>query len=207
MIYFHLIFDLKELYNLPISYSSGFNHYIGKLAAILFIIISGISSYFGKNNLKRGLRVLAAALIITLATYLYDATTFIKFGILHFLGVAMLLSPFLLKLNNVILLICGAIIIAFGSYMPKINTDLRFLFPFGIMHDGFSSNDYYPLIPWLGVFMLGTAAGKFFYKNRKSLLPFSLNNNLITRAGRHTLIIYLVHQPVILLVLYVLNFL
>lgn len=72
MVYFHVIFDLREFFNYPVSYSSGINFYIGRASALLFMLISGISCSLSKNNINRGLKVLGAALIITTATHLYN---------------------------------------------------------------------------------------------------------------------------------------
>ena len=106
MIYFHIIVDLNEMYNINVSYLSGVNYYIGKISAILFMLLSGISSSLSRNNMKRGLRVLAFALVITAVTYLYDPKLTIVFGILHFLGIH-LLYPLLSKMNKYLLIIIG----------------------------------------------------------------------------------------------------
>ena len=206
MIYFHIIYDLKEFYNLPIPYENGVNFYIGKFFAILFIFISGISSSLSTNNIKRGLKILGCGLILTIAVGLFNEAIHIKFGILHFLGICMLLFPLIVRVNKYVLLALGTFIIYPGRLISNIYTSLPFLFPIGIITDTFTSVDYYPLIPWLGIFLYGTALGKILYDERKqSLFPFSLADHLISKAGRHTLLLYMVHQPAILLILTLLN--
>jgi uncharacterized membrane protein len=79
------------------------------------------------------------------------------------------------------------------------------LLPFGIHSPGFSSFDYFPLIPWLGVFLIGAGLGKSVYVSRRSLLPRHLPQTFVNAAGRHSLLIYIAHQPVIMGVLYVLG--
>jgi len=69
----------------------------------------------------------------------------------------------------------------------------------------FMSYDYFPLIPWFGVFLIGAALGKTVYKSRRSLLPRPPRPIFINAAGRYSLWIYLVHQPVIMGVLYLLG--
>jgi hypothetical protein len=82
---------------------------------------------------------------------------------------------------------------------PKVVSNLMV---FGIYSADFSSSDYYPLIPWLGVFLYGAAIGKFCYMDkRQSIFKFTFKDNIISKLGRHTLIIYLVHQPAIIGVL------
>lgn len=201
MIVFHIIFDLREIYNLPIDYSSGIVYYIGKTAAILFMLISGISSSFSKSNIKRGIKIFAIAMAITIVTHLFDPAFGIKFGILHFFGIAMILFPLFKPLNKYWLVVIGTLIIAAGSYMSGVRVQTEFLFPIGLISRDFVSSDYYPLFPWLGVFLYGIAIGKVLYKEKKSLLKFSIKDNFISFAGKYTLTVYVAHQPVILLVL------
>lgn len=207
MVYFHTIYDLKEFYNYPASYSTGLNFYIGKISAILFMLISGISSSFSQNNIKRGLKVLGIALLITLITHLYNLDYGIKFGILHFLGVSMLLSPVFIQCNKYVLIMLGAGILALGDFVSDINISVNYLFPLGITGSSFASSDYYPLVPWFGVFLIGLSLGKLLYSDKRSIFSFDLNDNMIIMAGRNTLPIYLFHQPAIIIVLVLLQYL
>lgn len=206
MVYFHLVYDLKEFYNLPISYESGINFYIGKVSAILFMLISGISSSLSKSNIKRGIRVLGFALILSLITHLYNPLYGIKFGILHFLGVSMLLSPLFNKINKYILVLLGTSILFLGNFVTKISTSLTFLFPLGITSGPFMSSDYYPLVPWFGLFLYGLALGKFLFAEKRSHFPTNIKDNVISKVGQKTLPIYLLHQPVILIVLFLIDY-
>ena len=96
----------------------------------------------------------------------------------------------------------GALVIGLGAALPAliggraVRTD--WLLPFGIHSPGYASFDYFPLVPWLGIFLVGTALGKSVYAARRSLLPWRLPSTFVNGAGRHSLIIYLVHQPVIM---------
>ncbi|MFA6308976.1 MAG: heparan-alpha-glucosaminide N-acetyltransferase [Clostridia bacterium] len=201
MIYFHMVFDLSFFYNFNINISSGFNFFIGRSSAVLFILIAGISCLISRNNLKRGLKILAVALVITIISHIYNPTVGIKFGILHFLSVSILLYPVFKKINRYILIILGIIVISFGYILMNINVSFDYLFPIGLHSNTFVSSDYYPLIPFLGVFLFGIALGKFLYTSRKSLIPIKFQDNIINMAGRNTLILYLVHQPIILILL------
>jgi uncharacterized membrane protein len=207
MIYFHTVYDLKEFYYWPISYETGINFYIGKLSAILFILISGVSTHLSKNTVKRGLRVLLYAMVLTVVSHLFNPYYGVKFGILHFLGLSMIISPLFKNINKYLQIIIGIVIISFGDFMVHISTPYTFLFPLGIMGPGFLSSDYYPLIPWLGVFLIGMSLGKFLYTNKRSLFSFTLEDNLISKAGQNTLIIYLIHQPTIYGILMLIKYL
>ncbi|MDX9873095.1 MAG: heparan-alpha-glucosaminide N-acetyltransferase [Clostridia bacterium] len=201
MIYFHVVYDLKELYQYNASYQSGINYYLGKLSGSLFIFVAGISSFLTRSNTKRALKLLAIALLITLATHLYNPAMGIKFGILHFLAVCMLTAPYAGKLRPHRLLLLGTLVIVSATYLTEIQVTHNFFFMFGLTTTSFISSDFYPLIPWYGVFLYGLAAGKHFYREKKSLFTLSPPDNLFLMAGRRTLWVYLLHQPIILLVL------
>lgn len=205
MILFHIIFDLKDLYGFDIEYQSGFYYYVGKAAAILFMLISGISCNLSRSNTKRGLKVLGIALVITVVTHLYGQGLGIKFGILHFLGLSMLISPILKKASNIVLLVLAVLPIIIGNIFTSIIMPNDYFFIFNLISSNFTSSDYYPLIPWIGVFIFGIVLGRLLYKEKKSVFRFSLNENIISMAGKHTLIVYVIHQPLILLILSLLS--
>lgn len=201
MIYFHVIYDMKDIFGYDVVYDTGINRWIGRISAIMFIFISGISSTLSRSNLKRGIKVLSAGLAISLVTYIYDPGFIVKFGILHFLGVSMLLYPLFRKIHPVALLLAGTAVILAGNAVSQVNAANDYFFVFGLTSSNFFSSDYYPVLPWLGVFLYGVAAGKTLYSSGKSLFKFTLKDNIISRAGRNTLIIYLIHQPVIIAIL------
>ncbi|MCR4434712.1 MAG: heparan-alpha-glucosaminide N-acetyltransferase [Clostridiales bacterium] len=217
MIYFHIIYNLKEFYNSPVSYSWGLNYYIGKVSVVLFMLISGISCRFSRNVIRNGVKILGVALIISFVTHLADYLAVsvahfsssymgIKFGVLHFFGISMLLFPVLEKISPYLLVALSAGIIALGQVFSRLSTSLDFLFPIGIINSRFYSSDYYPLVPWLGVFIIGIALGKLIYREKRSIFRFSIKDNIISTLGRNTLLVYVVHQPLILLILAAINF-
>ncbi|MGI6649262.1 MAG: heparan-alpha-glucosaminide N-acetyltransferase [Bacillota bacterium] len=214
MLYFHLIFDLNEFFDYPITYAHGFTHYAGKVSVILFILVSGISCRFSRNNLRRGLQLLGIALIITMLTHSVNYLGLrlihqplpnigIKFGILHFFGVSILLYPVFKTINRYALAILGSLIIGLGELISARTFSHNYFFFLGMINEKFYSVDYYPLLPWLGVFLIGIVLGKFLYQEKKSLFPFTIRNSMINILGRNTLLIYLIHQPVLLLILFV----
>ncbi|NLY43853.1 MAG: DUF1624 domain-containing protein [Clostridiaceae bacterium] len=205
MIIFHLIVDLKDFYTYNIEYLSGFWYYEGKISAILFIIIAGISSTLGRNPVKRGITVFMCGMVITIITYLYNSSIYIRFGILHFLGTAMLLSPLFSKLNYILLSIISVCTLIVGNIFSKMTVESPYLFFIGLVNKNFSSMDYYPLLPWLSIFVLGIIIGKGVYRKGKRLLPFTLSKDPFSYLGKHSLVIYLLHQPVLLAMLYLLN--
>lgn len=217
MVYFHIVFNLNEFYGYPVAYLTGVNFYIGKASVILFMVVSGISCRFSRHIIKNALKILGIAMGITLVTHGVDyfaVNVFhtqspyigIKFGILHFFGISMLLYPLLVKINRYVLLALGGAIIALGQVTVRMTVAHDYLFPLGIISSNFYSSDFYSLVPWLGVFIIGMVLGDFLYREKKSIFKFSMGDNPISAAGRNTLLIYVLHQPVIILLLTVIRF-
>lgn len=148
---------------------------------------------------------------VTVGMYALDLTgksIIIYFGVLHCLGICMLLWPAAKKLPAWALGL-GAALAAGGLYirgLPPVHTP--YLVPFGLVPTGFASSDYFPLLPNLGFFLLGAFLGRTLYREKESLLPRVPADNLILHflqlCGRHSLWIYLLHQPLLSGVCYLL---
>ncbi len=198
MIVYHFFYDLNVFFNFNIAYDKGPIFLIGKIAAILFILVAGISSSFSKNNILRGLKLITWGCIIFLVTYIVVPGSNIVFGILQFLGVCLLLYPALKNISPYILAAAGAAIILAGEYTAQLPVSQNWLVPLGFRKPSFSSADYYPLIPWFGLFLWGVCISKLVYKQKNLVKPVNKLFKPFAAVGRHTLIIYLVHQPIIM---------
>ena len=223
MVGYHLLFDLGEFRGIKrfLGFSTDLSSAVWTAAqyffAGLFVVLSGTSSTLSRNNVRRGLRLLAVALALTLGTYLiavwlhfFDPADTIIFGILHCLAVSMLLyGAVFKKVSAAANALCGAAVMGLAALLPIVGKAFsirsNWLIPFGLPSQSFSSLDYFPLIPWFGVFLIGVALGKSVYASKRSLLPWRLPGTFVNAAGRHSLLIYIVHQPVIMGVLYVLG--
>ena len=205
MVAFHLIFDLTDFWGYNLNYMNGFWYYEGKLSAIMFTAIAGVSSTLGVYHFRRGLVVFVWGMFITLATYLYNPQTYIRFGILHMLGSCMILFPFIKNLSPGWLILAGTAIIASGQWTAQLTIPSSLLLPFGIIPADFTSLDYYPLLPWSGFFLYGAALGQVLYKEHYSRLPQLSWLQPLTALGRHSLAVYLIHQPLLLATLYILH--
>lgn len=200
MVVFHIVYDLNEFADIPVSYDQGFYYYVGKISAVLFMLLAGVSSVLSRNNVRRGLKLLFYAGLISIVTHLWDPNWGVKWGILHFLGTSILLFPIFKRFPVAILLILGGILIYMGSFLPTVK--YGFLFPLGLKSSGFSSSDYYPLVPWLSVYLFGIGLGKILYRRPVSLFRFEVSEkNPLMFLGANTLLIYLVHQPLIILLI------
>jgi len=206
---YHLLFDLGEFVGIEkfLGFSTDLSSAAWKVAqnffAGLFIVISGTSSTLTRSNVRRGLRLLAVSFIVTAVTYGFDPSSAVWFGILQLLAVSILVyGAAFKKARPFTCAAWGVVVLGLGAALPALKKGLsvRFdwLLPLGIHSPGFSSFDYFPLIPWLGVFLIGAALGKSVYVTRRSLLPWRLPQTFVNAAGRHSLLIYIAHQPLIM---------
>ncbi len=173
-------------------------------------LVKGVNPFM--RMLKRGLLVFACGLIVSVGTYQFVHEEWVRFGILHHAGVAIILAYFFMRAPASLTLIIGFALIAAGSYLGGLRGDTsQWLIPFGVVPRGLGMVDYYPLLPWFGVALLGVAAGKWLYPNgqRQFTLP-DTGNFILFRTlrflGRHSLIVYLVHQPIFIALLIVLGY-
>ena len=208
MVAVHLIFDAAVLYRLiPVELPPVFT-FVQLWGGVLFLVISGISATLGSRSIRRGLIVLgcgATVSAVTLAMYLLglaNRTIIIYFGVLQCLGVCMILWAVFKKLPTWLLSVLGAAMVAAGVYLHgTVPVDHPWLIWLGFMYPGFATPDYFPLLPHLGFFLLGAVLGRTIYAGKRSLLPgVNVKNPLIrflTGCGKLSLPIYMLHQPVI----------
>lgn len=84
---------------------------------------------------------------------------------------------------------------------------MGFLFPLGLHPLIFASADYYPLLPWIFLFLAGYWLGVAFLQRRAPEFCYREHLSALGWIGRHALIIYLVHQPVVYGVLWLADWL
>jgi uncharacterized membrane protein len=213
MVFYHVLYDLSELGGMRTLLGIKINLYsvfwLGAqyFFAGLFIILCGISSTLSRNNKRRALKLLVVAVAITAVTIIYDSSSAIHFGILHCLGACILMYGLMFEKSGPwACAASGAIVFglsaALALAMRGVPVRFNWLLPLGITSASYTSLDYFPLLPWFGVYLAGAALGKSIYSRKQSLLPKRLPETFINAAGRHSLLIYVVHQPLIIAVLY-----
>lgn len=206
MVLFHLGYDLREFLGVNLDYQALPWFMIGKASALLFIFISGLSNGFSRYPLKRGFKVLFCGLVVTIVTYVFVKEEYVRFGILHFLGVSMILYPVISRLSSPALGGLAGVFALLGFWFQGQVVGTSLFLPLGLMYDGFSSIDYYPLFPYLAVTILGILAYRSFYAQKTGpLSSFRLNFKLTKWLSKNSLRIYLIHQPIILLTIFVIN--
>jgi uncharacterized membrane protein len=206
MVTYHLAYDLKEFMGLMVDYQAPFWYTIGKTAALLFIFLSGISNGLSNAPVRRGVKVLFCGLGISVVTYLFLKEEYVRFGILHYLGMTMIFSPWLFRLSSRMLLALAACSACLGFWFSGLIVNTAFLLPLGLKYPGFSTIDYFPVFPYLAVTILGMLTYRIYYKERrKPLIRLRAIPKSFQWLSRNSLVIYLVHQPVILLIIVVVS--
>lgn len=220
MMVFHFLYDINYFGVYNIILHSGFWWIFAHITAGIFIFLFGISLTISYSRaritktkkqlrlkyLGRGLKIFSLGLIITLITYVFLNQGLIIFGILHLIGISVILVYPLLK-YRVLNLLLGILFIAFGFYISGFTFSFPWLLWLGLKPAYFYTLDYFPIFPWLGLTLLGLFIGNTFYKNSKRQFRIPELSRIkpvgsLCFLGRHSLIIYLFHQPMLVAFLY-----
>lgn len=200
MVAVHFLYDVTELYGL-LSIPLPAVYALLKSGGSIFFILSGISATLGHRHLRRGLTVFGCGMAVSAVT---AAAGFlpVRFGVLQSLGASMLLWIFFQNLPNAVLLAVLSLLLALGVIFERITVSAACLYPLGLTQKGFESADFFPIFPFFGYFLAGACLGRIFYPARRSLIPsvtFSSPASRFLRfCGRHSLLIYLIHQPILI---------
>jgi uncharacterized membrane protein len=219
MIFGHILWDLDYFGLAPINNS--IYSILTKTVPTLFFLLVGISLIVSKKKIEnkpvnyeknyykhlilRGLKIFCLGMIITIGTLLFIPEKAVVFGVLHCIGLSIVLSGPFLKYRKYTLLF-GFLIIFAGTILAQYPVDNPTVFHLTLgLHQ---TNvwrytiDYFPLIPWFGVCLIGIVIGDWLYCGDKRIFRMpDLSRyrpvKIFQWAGRHSLVLYLLHQPVI----------
>ena len=215
MIGYHACWDLIFLFGVPAGCYTSWPGWLWQQSICwVFILLSGFCAPFGRHMLRRGVTVFAAGALVTAVTLLFMPEERVIFGVLTFLGTAMLLTgvlePLLKKVMPAVGLAVSAVLFAvcypvglgwvgLGGWKLMLPQSLYanyFTAFFGFYPDWFYSADYFGLLPWLFLFWAGYYLHKAVGRRRMEPLRRPVCPAL-GWMGRHSLLLYLLHQPVI----------
>ncbi len=215
MIVYHTMYDVMILGENGFSVRNTACYIFQQIIGWGFIFLSGMCRAIGKRNLRRGLIVLGAAAVVSLVTYTFTPNEAINFGVLVLLGSSMLIiipleklikdayAPFGFLVSFLLFMLFrnvpngslgfeGLVFIELPDFLYQ-NYATAYL---GFPPTGFTSGDYYPLIPWFFLYLCGYFFWKYFGNKvwlEKTLL---IKVPVLSFLGRHSLIVYLLHQPI-----------
>ncbi len=228
MIGYHACWDLVNIYGKNWAWYQSENAYIWQQSICwTFILLSGFCWSMGKHPFKRGLIVFGAGAVVSVVTIVWMPENKVEFGVLTCIGSCMLivflLEKGLRRISNLwgfigsvaLFILTRNINIGYLGFedwnlvkIPETLYQGKIMTFLGFMDPGFYSTDYFSLMPWLFLFL----AGYFFYQVLKKNMSVKLWNKLFTKGckplsamGRNSLIIYMVHQPLIYAIFYLLN--
>ena len=221
MILYHIIWDLVYILNLSIPWYHSYIAFLWQQSiCCTFILLSGFCWSFGKHHFKREIIIFAGGMLITVITLIFMPEKRVVFGILTLLGSCMIfmipLEKILKKVPD-ILGVCISLVLFiitrninkgflgigslnFIKLSDKLYNGLIATY-FGFTEKMFFSTDYFSIFPWIFLFVSGYFMNRVWKRKDFKVKSFSLKPVRI--IGKHSLAIYLLHQPLIYLVLYI----
>lgn len=173
-----------------------------RIGQFLFLGLVGVSIFLSQKNFSqqcvRAFKIFLCGMLVTLATYFVAPDEYVKFGVLHFIAVAIPIVYFFKKRPKAAILF--AIFSFFlGRYFSSLNVESPYLFWLGLVRNDFASLDFFPIFPWISAPLIGMLLAGWIYKKREpTKLSFLAKIPVLMLLGRHSLAIYLLHQPILL---------
>lgn len=232
MVVYHFSYDLDLFGYLDIDFNHDPRwRFFRAVIVSMFLVVVGISLTLATRrgiqwrtfSQRLGL-VAACALLVSVGSGWMFPNSLIFFGILHFIAVASLLGLIFIRLFGIrffwLNLWLGLLLVAMGVFVQLPFFDHPWLQWVGMMTYKPVTEDYVPLLPWFGVVLIGMFAGQYFVAHQNQFpsmdqgmgkvrrvagvdgLPMTLLLSSLAAAGRHSLLIYMVHQPILIGILY-----
>ena len=217
MIAYHTLFDIALIFgwdmDAPLMQAA---NVVRDLGAACFVFLSGSCFHLGRRNVRKGLLLFGAGLAVTGVTYLFDRNGFVIFGVLTLLGAAKLLLCALdrplkripaaagIVVSLILFLVffsCnygyagyrGFVLFRWPLFLYRNYLTAFFGFPF----NGFSSADYFGLLPWLFICLCGYFAFLALHENKRFQRLLTRRVPGLSAVGRCSLYVYLLHQPIL----------
>lgn len=225
MVAYHGMYDLVDIFGLPSAWYTGLPGYIWQQSICwTFILLSGMCWQLSRRHVKRGLLLVGCGAAITLITWLVMPSQRILYGVLNLLGLSALLLipldkvfrkiPAWAGLGGALLLFALTKNVSRGSLgfeglvlcrPPRWLYATDLLAVVGFPSPSFWSTDYFPLLPWFFLFCAGYFLWSLLDKSPRAKELLRPGLRPLSFLGRHSLVIYLIHQPALMAVFSVLG--
>ncbi|QFU07243.1 hypothetical protein PARPLA_01236 [Rhodobacteraceae bacterium THAF1] len=209
VVLFHLVWDLAFLGVIPPGISvHPFWLLFGRLLAGTFMVLVGVSLVLATAGgfrrqafLRRLVVLIVAAVIISVVTRVIFPQNFVYFGILHAIAVASVVGVLVSRLSTSVIVGLGFATYALGFLWTSETFDPRWLAWTGFAAYPPPSNDFVPFFPWIGLTLFGIAGTRIAFARNLILYARPLHGHTarsLAWLGRHSLTVYLIHQPILL---------
>lgn len=225
MIAYHGVYDWVSVFGRSAVWFTRTDYARGWQQAICwtFLLVAGAVFPYGRRPLRRGALVFGCGMLLTVVTLLVMPSERILFGVLHLIGAAILITALLRRMLEKIPAMPGAIgsfalflllrrvpggfvgIGRFSAALPRWLYRSPVLFPLGFPGPGFYSADYFSIIPWLFLFWTGMFLWRFLRPYAEERLRGKKICPPLEALGRHSLIVYLLHQPALMVIVFLLT--
>ena len=206
MVAYHFAFDLAY-FRITTSNFYRDPFWLHSRTAILssFLLLAGVSLVLAERDdtgrarfWRHVARIAACAIAVSAASYLAFPRSFIWFGVLHAIALSLILVRPLASRPWIALALGIAIVVA-GNTLASPAFDQRALGWIGFATVKPITEDYVPLAPWTGVMLIGIAAGHALVRNQfRVIAPLTRLPAVLAWLGRHSLAVYMLHQPILL---------
>ena len=215
MVVYHFVWDLQGLAGYDINVFTGFWHYWQQVTANLFIGLAGASMALRRQRMVarngerryspffwRGVVIFSWGVVISVVTYLFDPAHYVRFGVLHLIGFSILCAYPLLRFRWFNLFL-GLLLLLIGRMTPLLGIQNPWLGWLGVNAVVRPAFDYFPFIPWFGILLIGVFFGNLFYREGQRAFPLPDLSRFapvrwLALAGQNSLLIYLLHQPIMI---------
>jgi uncharacterized membrane protein len=210
MAVFHFVFDLELFgYLEPGTTVTGGWALFARLVAGSFLFLSGVSLVLAHGGAirwpgvwRRLGKLVAAAALVSLGTYVAFPQAFVFFGILHSIALCGLIGLALIRVPGVVLLLLAVAVVMVDRTVALEALNSRWLAWTGLHAVNPWAVDFVPVFPWLGAVLAGMGAAKLAAAaglwDRARAVQAGPWPQRLAWPGRHSLVIYLVHQPVLI---------
>ncbi|MBX9456079.1 MAG: DUF1624 domain-containing protein [Rhizobium sp.] len=213
---YHFIWDLSSFGYLEPGYAAdGWPRIYARSIASTFLFLAGFSLVLAhgerirwRSFWKRWLVVAGAAFLVTVASYFAIPQGLIHFGILHAIAAASVVGLLFLRLPVPVTLLAAIAAFVAPFYLKSDAFNAPWFWWIGLSTMPRPSFDYVPMLPWLAAVLAGIGAARLFpsagalRQNAPGDKPPGRSSAILSYLGRHSLVFYLVHQPVLIAILY-----
>ena len=206
MVLFHATYDLAYLYGIDMPwFTDGVWQEVWRCSiSWSFLFLAGYMTAFSRNNARRGLKYLLAAVAIYAVTSVVKVDTPISYGIIFCMAASTLLVQAVGSLTDKLpaapLAIASFLLFLALYGLPRETYDVQGLAWLGLPSAVFASGDYYPVLPYSLMYMTGSQIARWYKQRTSRLAPewaYKHTIRPLAFIGRHALTVYLIHQPVL----------